>query len=527
MTDGLIKIVNTQYVLRKFHKTVTIIMKRSIFLTSFLSLTSRASQVCFQNVGACDLGCFIDTYPYGEYESRPLKRLPRSPEEVNVHFYFDNKYVNHVYLDPNDPNSWKYSGFNPEAETKVIIHGWIDMGDVKWARDMSDKLIEADPYTNVIRVDWVDGSRQIDYAQSSTDTQIVGGMTSCLLKQIYSTFDKIEYLSEKVHCIGHSLGGQTCGYVGRNVQRENNGIKINRITGLDPAEPYFGYGTLPEVCLDETDADFVDVIHTDVLHFKEAIISLHPQGFGIWEPVGHVDFFPNNGTGHPGCDQSFLSTMTGLDGLMDSARDFVACNHMRSIKFFLESLNLDKNLEQVCPFTSYACDYASILAGLCLKCDTEPCVEMGINADKMRNQLKNGKKNSLYLVTGGEELDNHYCSHSYILSIALGPNADRVKGSLYLNLYGTNGQSTAQTEIAHKNSLGPRMYFSNSAAFETELESVDYVKFMWTLEERDLRKQYMDVEYIQVQVGDDQKSLRFCNNENKLKEGTRYKFERC
>jgi len=411
------------------------------------------------------------------------------------------------------------------------------MGDVKWAREMSDKLIEADPYTNVIRVDWVDGSRQIDYAQSSTDTQIVGAMTSCLLNQIYSTFDAIDVMSEKVHCIGHSLGAQTCGYVGRNIQLDNNGVKINRITGLDPAEPYFGVGTLPEVCLDDTDADFVDVIHTDVLHFRDAVISLHPQGFGIFEPVGHVDFYPNNGTGHPGCDQSLLSTMTGLDGFMDSARDFVACNHMRSIKFFLESLDLQidsqtNTLEQICPFTSYACSYATLQAGSCLRCSTEPCVEMGIFGDRMREELKSlkestGKHNSLHLITAGEDLTNHYCSHSYVMGIALGGNADKVKGSLYVSLYGTNGASTAQTEIVHKAHLGPRMYFQGGDSFETNLENIDYVKFMWTLDEFDLLRQTMDVEYIRVEDGDLQQTFTFCNYENKLKEGTRYTFTRC
>ena len=42
--------------------------------------------------------------------------------------------------------------------------------------------------------------------------------------------------------------------------------KCGVLLGLDPAGPYFE-GTPPEVRLDPTDANFVDVIHSNAAHF--------------------------------------------------------------------------------------------------------------------------------------------------------------------------------------------------------------------------------------------------------------------
>ncbi|XP_077283041.1 phospholipase A1-like [Arctopsyche grandis] len=106
----------------------------------------------------------------------------------------------------------------------------------------------------------------------------------------------------RFHLIGFSLGGQIVSFAGKEFYKLTNS-KINRISSLDPASRCF-YALPPSKRLTDTDATFVDVLHTD----------------GYFEgPIGHVDFYPNNGTNQPGC---FSNTY---------------CSHFRAI-YYAESV---------------------------------------------------------------------------------------------------------------------------------------------------------------------------------------------
>lgn len=120
-----------------------------------------------------------------------------------------------------------------------------------------------------------------------------------------------------VHIIGHSLGGQAAGFVGKYIKKMTNGKQIARITGLDPARPLFEtYVNNPSKHLDKSDAQFVDIVHTD------------GGVFGFSSAIGTVDFFPNGGKRHqPGCSptSAIKNVLEGVDilGLIQREGDIL------------------------------------------------------------------------------------------------------------------------------------------------------------------------------------------------------------
>ena len=159
-----------------------------------------------------------------------------------------------------------------------------------------------------------------DYSRSVDNTRCLAEATSLLLQQL------LPQPTPTLHCIGHSLGAHVCGFVSNKLEKIW-GRKMERITGLDPAgidwttrrvglmkvEPM---PVLPHVDsrLDATDADLVDVIHTD------------GNFAGTMEPSGDVDFYV-------GRTEESLGSSQKDCGCTDN------CDHARSFKLFAESVS--------------------------------------------------------------------------------------------------------------------------------------------------------------------------------------------
>ncbi|XP_008197948.2 phospholipase A1-like [Tribolium castaneum] len=202
----------------------------------------------------------------------------------------------------------------PSDPTILITHGWTDQGTASWIQDMAFLYHKKGNY-NVIAVDWsIDADR--NYIYSSSATQSVGIIIGAFLIQVSK---KVDNFFEKVHLIGHSLGAQVVGFAGKYVENSTDS-KLDRITGLDAASPLFETPILrpPELRLADTDASFVDLIHTAL-------------GVGYIGAFGTADFYVNGGIIQLNCT--------------DDLTDIASCNHQSSHIYYSETILERKKYE--------------------------------------------------------------------------------------------------------------------------------------------------------------------------------------
>ncbi|XP_054710967.1 pancreatic triacylglycerol lipase-like [Uloborus diversus] len=319
-----------------------------------------------QNKCISDLGCFNTGPPFFDILYRPISPTPTTEVKTKYLLFTPTNVNEPETLLPTD-ESVKSSRFDSSLPTKITIHGFLadyDEND-EWHK-IKDALLKNGQY-NVILLYWneINGS---PYPQAVANARVVGAQAAKLIKLLT---DYRGVTGDTIHIIGHSLGGQMAGWIGETLHK--SGVSVGRITGLDPAGPYFR-GDDPIVHLDPTDADFIDVIHTDAGEYIVGVTA----GLGISTPSGHLDFYPNGGSAQPGCSYGNDS----ISAALDLTQQFLVstCHHSRAIELFLESIS-----NQNCRYLAVQCSsYEEFSKGSCTKANSVVS-EMGLNAKPIPN----------------------------------------------------------------------------------------------------------------------------------------------
>lgn len=190
--------------------------------------------------------------------------------------------------------------------------------------------------------------------------------------------------------------------------------------------------------MDKSDAHFVDVLHTD-----SSPMAL--DGFGLWDPIGHVDFFANGGKEQPGCkDKKPSIVVSQLEGTL--TRD-TACSHIRAYHLFLESLvNKVKGIE--CEFLSYRCPKGpeSFENGECFPQLEPPNSTLALNTRYLNNLGVQGEyargKGVMYFVTTAQ---SPFCGTQLQAVVHISFNNQPIRGTL--GIRGEIGETVANFNI--------------------------------------------------------------------------------
>lgn len=435
-----------------------------------------AGEVCFSEVG-----CFSDLPPWGGTTQRPVSVLPWAPEQIGTRFLLftqSNRYYQEIKID----QSIQASNYKGTRKTKFVIPGFLMDGDEDWPQLMCKDMVKVEN-VNCIAVEWKKGV-EAQYAVAANNARVVAAQVASMITFLMENYKQ---KADKFHVIGHCIGAHAAGEVGSKIPG------LARITGLDPAEPYFqAAGT--SVCLDTSDAAFVDVIHTDGLPFRSNL------GLGLSQPLGHIDFYPNGGELMPGCSAN-KGRPTDLDSIWEGTKKFDACNHARAYQYYRESIATSKG------FVGYPCtDKDTFATGKCFPCADNECPLMGHRADKFPID---GISKAVYFLNTGRS--SPFSRYSYKIAVTLdGPSWSTV-GFMHVALTGKG--STDEYQL-HVGTLTAGRTYELLADTDKDVGDVKEVKFRWNNHVVNIMRPKYGAATVELQRGMDKKTFLFCGTEN-------------
>ncbi|OXU24788.1 hypothetical protein TSAR_004361 [Trichomalopsis sarcophagae] len=188
----------------------------------------------------------------------------------------------------------------------------------------------------------------LNYRESAKNTEQVAASITRFFVKLAEVYDKDLSKWAYLHFMGHSLGAHV---VGQAAEMLKPFVNNHRVTGFDPAKPYFDEGEGVRMRLDKSNAQFVDVIHTNS--------SPDEKTFGLYEPLGHIDFYPNGGNTQPCCTRnsktihddeinkcvSYLVWGIDATGLFANFvskiinKQYMVCDHGQGQDYYIQSMD--------------------------------------------------------------------------------------------------------------------------------------------------------------------------------------------
>ncbi|XP_046146056.1 phospholipase A1 isoform X1 [Osmia bicornis bicornis] len=317
---------------------------------------------------------------------------PNGSNALNVQFLLSSrKQPNPVEVIIGKQFGLEWTDFQIVRKTVIIVHGFLSHGQEPWISSMAKSFLQWGD-VNVVVVDWSSGSNTWNYYKAAVNTEVVGYQISRFLEHIENA-TSTESNWGPLHLVGHSLGAHICGFAAKELKKRQSKWKIERITGLDPAQPCFKNAD-STVKLHKSDAPFVDIIHTNGRLLSEIGLGLpQPIGWLYFSVIltflfnyykskfssGHVDFYPNGGRRQPGCGNMNSSYFEYLPIPIADIKSSI-CSHGRSYIYLTESLMSD--VKKNCTFWAHYWDlsFRSLKQLVRESCNRNVCTEMGINA---------------------------------------------------------------------------------------------------------------------------------------------------
>merc|ERR1712038_430101 len=253
-----------------------------------------------------------------------------------------------------DSASLGNSNFDTNHPTKIFVHGFYDDATVVTRYPMLENWLSVGDF-NIISIDWGTLAACCNYISAADSVIPVGEYSTNLIQALVNYGVSLDNL----HLVGHSLGAHVVGIMGQTVQALGLG-KLPRITGLDPAFPYYEFSGVDSK-LSKDDAEFVDVIHTNSGLLTDACLS-------FWLPQGHVDFYPAGGRHQPGCTE--ICDGCDSNNFVDLFKN--ACSLRRANEYFAESIIATEGSQ----FLGWACgnSWENFEGGMCCKADVQSYV---------------------------------------------------------------------------------------------------------------------------------------------------------